>query len=71
MGPWRLLGWFAVIAVAFFCLYHVRTVAISIIIGVFLTALLRPRPAGSPRAGWAGRRPPRSSSSAGCCWPAR
>ncbi|MEV0825586.1 AI-2E family transporter [Nonomuraea rubra] len=42
MGPWRLLGWFAVIAVALFCLYHVRTVAISIIIGVFLTALLRP-----------------------------
>ncbi|MEV4174849.1 AI-2E family transporter [Nonomuraea sp. NPDC049709] len=42
MGPWRLLGWFAVIAVAFFCLYHVRTVAISIIIGVFLTALLLP-----------------------------
>ncbi|WP_262379550.1 AI-2E family transporter [Nonomuraea sp. PA05] len=42
MGPWRLLGWLAVIAVAFFCLYHVRTVAISIIIGVFLTALLLP-----------------------------
>ncbi|MEU8363020.1 AI-2E family transporter [Nonomuraea sp. NPDC048882] len=42
MGPWRLLGWFAVIAVVLFCLYHVRTVAISIVIGVFLTALLRP-----------------------------
>ncbi|MCP2361173.1 putative PurR-regulated permease PerM [Nonomuraea thailandensis] len=42
MRPWRLLGWFAVIAVACFCLYHVRTVAISIIIGVFLTALLLP-----------------------------
>jgi predicted PurR-regulated permease PerM len=42
MGPWRLLGWLAVIAVAFFCLYHVRTVAVSIVIGVFLTALLLP-----------------------------
>ncbi|WP_246090307.1 AI-2E family transporter [Nonomuraea deserti] len=42
MGPWRLLGWFAVIAVALFCLHHVRTVAISIVIGVFLTALLLP-----------------------------
>jgi len=42
MSPWRLLGWLAVIAVAFFCLYHVRTVAISIIIGVFITALLLP-----------------------------
>ncbi|AQZ66040.1 AI-2E family transporter [[Actinomadura] parvosata subsp. kistnae] len=42
MRPWRLLGWFAVIAVAFFCLYHVRTVALSIVIGVFLTALLLP-----------------------------
>ncbi|MFG1707682.1 AI-2E family transporter [Nonomuraea sp. M3C6] len=42
MGPWRVLGWLAVIAVALFCLYHVRTVAISIIIGVFITALLLP-----------------------------
>ncbi len=42
MGPWRLLGWIAVTAVAFFCLYHLRTVVISIIIGVFLTALLLP-----------------------------
>ncbi|MEO3797302.1 AI-2E family transporter [Nonomuraea sp. B10E15] len=42
MGPWRLLGWLAVTAVALFCLYHVRTVAISIVIGVFLTALLLP-----------------------------
>ncbi|NUP04078.1 MAG: AI-2E family transporter [Nonomuraea sp.] len=37
-----MLGWIAVIAVACFCLYHVRTVAISIVIGVFLTALLHP-----------------------------
>ncbi|MFI7617015.1 AI-2E family transporter [Nonomuraea terrae] len=42
MGPWRLLGWFAVTAVVLFCLYHIRTVAMSIIIGVFLTALLLP-----------------------------
>ncbi|MEV0617852.1 AI-2E family transporter [Nonomuraea sp. NPDC050404] len=42
MRPWRLLGWIAVVAVVFFCLYHVRTVAISIVIGVFLTALLLP-----------------------------
>ncbi|MEU6720015.1 AI-2E family transporter [Nonomuraea sp. NPDC046802] len=42
MRPWRLLGWVAVIAVAGFCLYHVRTVALSIVIGLFLTALLLP-----------------------------
>ncbi|WP_235854581.1 AI-2E family transporter [Nonomuraea aridisoli] len=42
MGPWRLLGWIAVTAVVLFCLYHIRTVAMSIIIGVFLTALLLP-----------------------------
>lgn len=42
MGPWRLLGWFGVTAVVLFCLYHARTVAMSIIIGVFLTALLWP-----------------------------
>ncbi|GGS93900.1 AI-2E family transporter [Nonomuraea spiralis] len=42
MRPWRALGWIAIIAVAFFCLYHVRTVAMSIIIGVFITALLAP-----------------------------
>ncbi|GAA3664311.1 AI-2E family transporter [Nonomuraea antimicrobica] len=42
MRPWRLLGWIAVVAVALFCLYHVRTVAMSIIIGLFLTALLLP-----------------------------
>ncbi|MEV0167963.1 putative PurR-regulated permease PerM [Nonomuraea fuscirosea] len=42
MRPWRLLGWIAVIAVVLFCLHQVRTVALSIVIGVFLTALLRP-----------------------------
>ncbi|MEV4112022.1 AI-2E family transporter [Nonomuraea sp. NPDC049695] len=42
MRPWRLLGWLALIAVAGFCLYHVRTVAVSIVIGVFITALLLP-----------------------------
>ncbi|SEG54116.1 Predicted PurR-regulated permease PerM [Nonomuraea solani] len=42
MRPWRLLGWIALIAVAGFCLYHVRTVAMSIVIGLFLTALLLP-----------------------------
>ncbi|MGW2220600.1 AI-2E family transporter, partial [Nonomuraea sp. NPDC001684] len=42
MRPWRVLGWIAIIAVAFFCLYHLRTVVMSVIIGVFLTALLHP-----------------------------
>ncbi|MEV0378859.1 AI-2E family transporter [Nonomuraea sp. NPDC050643] len=42
MRPWRLLGWIALVAVAGFCLYHVRTVAMSIVIGLFLTALLLP-----------------------------
>ncbi|MEW9555222.1 AI-2E family transporter [Nonomuraea sp. NPDC050783] len=42
MRPWRLLGWAGVIAVACFCLYQIRTVAISLVIGVFLTALLVP-----------------------------
>ncbi|PZG16262.1 AI-2E family transporter [Nonomuraea aridisoli] len=37
-----MLGWIAVTAVVLFCLYHIRTVAMSIIIGVFLTALLLP-----------------------------
>ncbi|MCF6474324.1 AI-2E family transporter [Nonomuraea sp. MG754425] len=37
-----MLGWFAVIAVIGFCLYQVRTVVLSIVIGVFLTALLLP-----------------------------
>jgi predicted PurR-regulated permease PerM len=42
MRPWRVVGWVAVIAVALFCLYHVWTVAISLVIGVFITALLLP-----------------------------
>ncbi|MFI7134236.1 AI-2E family transporter [Nonomuraea sp. NPDC050153] len=42
MGPWRLLGWIALIAVAGFCLNHVGTVAISIVVGLFITALLLP-----------------------------
>ncbi|QYC39420.1 pheromone autoinducer 2 transporter [Nonomuraea coxensis DSM 45129] len=42
MRPWRLLGWIGVIAVAGFCLTKVATVAISVVIGVFLTALLAP-----------------------------
>ncbi|MFI9597280.1 AI-2E family transporter [Nonomuraea sp. NPDC052265] len=42
MRPWRALGWIAIIAVALFCLYHLRTVVMSVIIGVFLTALLHP-----------------------------
>ncbi|MBF8185890.1 AI-2E family transporter [Nonomuraea sp. K274] len=37
-----MLGWLALIAVAGFCLYQLRTVVISIIIGVFITALLLP-----------------------------
>ncbi|MED7926755.1 AI-2E family transporter [Nonomuraea sp. LP-02] len=42
MRPWRLLGWAGVIAVAGYCLTKVATVAISVVIGVFLTALLAP-----------------------------
>ncbi|NRQ39700.1 AI-2E family transporter [Nonomuraea sp. NN258] len=45
-----MVGWFVVVAVVLFCLYHVRTVAISIVIGVFITALL------TPPARWLGRR---------------
>ncbi|MET7332979.1 AI-2E family transporter [Nonomuraea sp. NPDC005650] len=42
MGPWRLLGWIALIAVAGFVVNQVSTVAISIIVGLFITALLLP-----------------------------
>ncbi|TMR30872.1 AI-2E family transporter [Nonomuraea zeae] len=37
-----MIGWIVVVAIALFCLYHVQTVVISIIIGVFITALLLP-----------------------------
>ncbi|MET9250656.1 AI-2E family transporter [Nonomuraea sp. NPDC003709] len=42
MGPWRLLGWVALIAVVGFCLNQIATVVISVIVGVFITALLLP-----------------------------
>ncbi|MGW0809753.1 AI-2E family transporter [Nonomuraea sp. NPDC002799] len=42
MRPWRLLGWVALVAVAGFCLYHVATVVISIVVALFITALLWP-----------------------------
>ncbi|MFI9553577.1 AI-2E family transporter [Nonomuraea endophytica] len=42
MKPWRVLGWIALIAVILYCVWFIRTVAISVIIGVFITALLLP-----------------------------
>ncbi|MFI6742358.1 AI-2E family transporter [Nonomuraea sp. NPDC050451] len=42
MGPWRLLGWIALIAVAGFCLSRVATVAIAVVVALFITALLLP-----------------------------
>ncbi|GGO70562.1 AI-2E family transporter [Nonomuraea cavernae] len=42
MKPWRALGWIAIIAVAIYCVVHLQTVIMSIIIGVFFTALLLP-----------------------------
>ncbi|MFI6500818.1 AI-2E family transporter [Nonomuraea typhae] len=42
MNPWRLLGWIALIAVILYGVWFVRTVTISVIIGVFITALLLP-----------------------------
>ncbi|MER6942435.1 AI-2E family transporter [Nonomuraea sp. NPDC000554] len=42
MRPWRLLGWIALVAVTLYCLYVVRTVVMSVIIGLFITALLMP-----------------------------
>ncbi|WP_327086811.1 AI-2E family transporter [Nonomuraea sp. NBC_01738] len=42
MKPWRWLGWIALIAVILYCVWVVRTAAISVIIGVFITALLLP-----------------------------
>lgn len=54
MKPWRALGVIALIAVALYCLSLVRTVAISIVLGVFLTTLLLP-PARLLRARGMGR----------------
>nr|WP_055507296.1 AI-2E family transporter [Nonomuraea pusilla] len=42
MRPWRALGWIAITAVILYCLYLVRTVAISIVIALFITSLLMP-----------------------------
>ncbi|MEU8250379.1 AI-2E family transporter [Nonomuraea sp. NPDC048916] len=42
MKAWRALGWIAIIAVGLYCVVLLHTVIISIIIGVFFTALLLP-----------------------------
>jgi len=42
MDPWRALGWVGVIAVVFFCLSQVGTVVLSVILGIFVAALLLP-----------------------------
>ncbi|GGP04489.1 AI-2E family transporter [Nonomuraea glycinis] len=42
MGPWRALGWVGIAAVVLYCLSYVGTVVLSIIIGIFITALLHP-----------------------------
>lgn len=42
MNPWRALGWIALFAVLLYCVYVVWTVAISVIIAVFITALMLP-----------------------------
>lgn len=39
---WRALGVVALVAVALYCVYVVRTVAISVILGLFITTLLLP-----------------------------
>src|SRR5437868_11766984 len=41
-AAWRALGVIALLAVTLYCLYLVWTVAISVIIGVFITTLLLP-----------------------------
>ncbi|MGN9782163.1 AI-2E family transporter [Nonomuraea sp. ZG12] len=50
MGPWRALGWVGIAAVVLYCLSFVGTVVLSIIIGIFITALLH------PPARWVARR---------------
>lgn len=50
MRAWRALGWIAIIAVGLFLFQVLRTVVISVIVGVFITALLL------PPARWLGRR---------------
>ncbi|MBB6351834.1 AI-2E family transporter [Nonomuraea muscovyensis] len=42
MRAWRALGWIAIIAVGLFLFQVLRTVVISVIVGVFITALLLP-----------------------------
>ncbi|WP_049564821.1 AI-2E family transporter [Nonomuraea sp. SBT364] len=42
MRPWRALGWIAIIAVVLYCYSIVSTVVLSVIIGLFITALLHP-----------------------------
>ncbi|MFG3442668.1 AI-2E family transporter [Nonomuraea sp. NPDC047897] len=42
MRAWRALGWIAIIAVGLFLFHVLHTVVISVIVGVFITALLLP-----------------------------
>lgn len=42
MGPWRALGWAGIAAVVLYCLSYVGAVVLSIIVGIFITALLHP-----------------------------
>ncbi|MGI5269746.1 AI-2E family transporter [Nonomuraea sp. CA-218870] len=42
MDPWRALGWLGIAAVVLYCLSHVGTVVLSIILGLFVAALLAP-----------------------------
>ncbi|GAA4509922.1 AI-2E family transporter [Nonomuraea ferruginea] len=42
MDPWRALGWVGIAAVVLYCLTHVGTVVLSIIVGLFVAALLAP-----------------------------
>jgi len=42
MDPWRVLGWVGIVAVVLYCLTHVGTVVLSIILGLFVAALLLP-----------------------------
>ncbi|TXK42951.1 AI-2E family transporter [Nonomuraea sp. C10] len=42
MDPWRALGWVGIAAVVLYCLTHVGTVVLSIIVGLFIAALLAP-----------------------------
>ncbi|GAA0951732.1 AI-2E family transporter [Nonomuraea longicatena] len=42
MNPWRIVGWIALAAVLLYCVWVVRTVALSVVIALFITALMLP-----------------------------